>query len=32
MVERRRKLLKYLRREDLQKFRAVVSALGLRAR
>ncbi|TYZ63180.1 hypothetical protein PybrP1_002762 [[Pythium] brassicae (nom. inval.)] len=30
MVEKRRKLLKYLRREDLQKFRAVVSALGLR--
>jgi|UniRef100_K3WS50 small subunit ribosomal protein S15 len=30
MVEKRRKLLKYLRREDLQKFRAVVAALGLR--
>lgn len=30
MVEKRRKLLKYLRREDLQKFRAVVSALNLR--
>lgn len=30
MVEKRRKLLKYLRREDLHKFRAVVSALGLR--
>lgn len=30
MVEKRRKLLKYLRREDLSKYRAVVSALGLR--
>ncbi|DBA03777.1 TPA: hypothetical protein N0F65_005667 [Lagenidium giganteum] len=30
MVEKRRKLLKYLRREDLQKYRAVVAALGLR--
>ncbi|KAJ0399525.1 hypothetical protein P43SY_006225 [Pythium insidiosum] len=30
MVEKRRKLLKYLRRKDLQKYRAVVSALGLR--
>ncbi|TMW68932.1 hypothetical protein Poli38472_001088 [Pythium oligandrum] len=30
MVEKRRKLLKYLRRKDLQKYRAVVAALGLR--
>ncbi|KAL7683893.1 putative ribosomal protein S15 [Plasmopara halstedii] len=30
MVEKRRKLLKYLRRKDLPKFRAVVAALGLR--
>ncbi|CAI5729787.1 unnamed protein product [Hyaloperonospora brassicae] len=30
MVEKRRKLLKYLRRNDLHKFRAVVAALGLR--
>lgn len=30
MVEKRRKLIKYLRRKDLHKFRAVVSALGLR--
>lgn len=30
MVQKRRKLLKYLRREDLHKYRAVVAALGLR--
>ncbi|RLN59447.1 hypothetical protein BBJ28_00005821 [Nothophytophthora sp. Chile5] len=30
MVEKRRKLLKYLRRTDLHKFRDVVAALGLR--
>ncbi|RMX65354.1 hypothetical protein KXD40_006024 [Peronospora effusa] len=30
MVEKRRKLLKYLRRKDLHKFRDVVAALGLR--
>ncbi|KAE8896053.1 hypothetical protein PF005_g1567 [Phytophthora fragariae] len=30
MVEKRRKLLKYLRRKDLHKYRAVVAALGLR--
>ncbi len=30
MVEKRRKLLKYLRRKDLNKYRAVVAALGLR--
>ncbi|KAI9918207.1 hypothetical protein PsorP6_013304 [Peronosclerospora sorghi] len=30
MVEKRRKLLKYLRRKDLDKYYAVVAALGLR--
>ncbi|KAH7491803.1 hypothetical protein PRIC1_002791 [Phytophthora ramorum] len=30
MVEKRRKLLKYLRRKDLHKYREVVAALGLR--
>lgn len=30
MVEKRRKLLKYLRRKDLLKYREVVAALGLR--
>ncbi|KAG3085430.1 hypothetical protein PI124_g18458 [Phytophthora idaei] len=30
MVEKRRKLLKYLRRKDLHKYRDVVAALGLR--
>ncbi|CAI5721895.1 unnamed protein product [Peronospora destructor] len=30
MVEKRRKLLKYLRRKDLHKFRDVVAALSLR--
>ncbi|CAH0477487.1 unnamed protein product [Peronospora belbahrii] len=30
MVEKRRKLLKYLRRKDLHKYRNVVAALGLR--
>jgi ribosomal protein S15P/S13E len=29
-VQKRRKLLKFLRREDLPKYRAVVAALGLR--
>ncbi len=30
MVNKRRKLLMYLRKEDLQKYKAVVAALGLR--
>ncbi|KAF0693211.1 Aste57867_15805 [Aphanomyces stellatus] len=30
MIDQRKKLLKYLRRENLQQYRAVVAALGLR--
>lgn len=30
LVQKRKKLIKYLRRENLSKFRAVVGALGLR--
>ena len=30
MISRRKKLLEYLRRENLQQYRAVVAALGLR--
>ena len=32
LVNRRRKMLAYLRREDIYKFNAVVKALGLRVR